>query len=276
MLICAACGASNSETREYCLGCLADLPPAGAIKRAGDGSVGADASSGASATVADGTPADTAMHPAEAAKRLEAPDASVAPPVLPELESLAIPDSACPRHPDMRAAGTCKRCGTFFCARCVPSVLDTNVECPNCLESKEGRDAPATIKAIIREQWITLALLGLLALGTGFAAVMAAPVGASIQSDEAHLALAGINGAVLALPFAIAALLVGLVQRMWAVWVGYVIEAIMFLLIALSSFGLNVVTALAICAPIWSLTRVLRLDELMKKYPNARTADPGT
>lgn len=276
MVICAACGASNSETREYCLACLADLPFAGAGKRAAAGGVGADASGQTGGTAAEGTPAAEAMPATDAANRLEALATGGAPSALQELDSLAIPESACPRHPDMPAAGTCTRCGTFFCARCVPSVLDTNVECPSCLESKEGRDAPATIKALIREQWITLSLLGMLALGIGFAAVMAAPAGASIGSDEAHLILAGLYGTVLAIPFAIAALLVGLVRRMWAVWVGYVIEAIMFLLIALSAFGLNVVTALAICAPIWSLGRVLKLDELMKKYPQARTAGPAT
>jgi hypothetical protein len=275
MVTCPACGASNSETREYCLGCMGDLPATRALDRVAAGGTGTGASNGASVATAEGMTADMAVPSTTAANRVDVPGASVAAPAFSESESLVIPSSACPRHPDMPAAGTCVRCGTFFCARCVPSVLEKNIECPSCLESKEARDAPATVKAIIQEQWVTLALLGLLVSGVGFASVIAAPWRYNVRSDEAHLALAGLNGAIWAVPFAIAALMVGLVRRMWAIWVGYVIEAIMFVLIALSSFGFNFVTAIAVCAPIWSLVRVLRLAELMKKYPSARAASPS-
>jgi hypothetical protein len=189
-----------------------------------------------------------------------------------ESESLVIPGSSCPWHPDMPAAGTCVRCGTFFCARCVASVLENNIECPSCLESKEARDAPATVKTIIREQWITLALLGLLVGGIGFAGVIAAPERFNTGSEMIHLALAVLTGAILTLPFAIAALVVGLARRMWASWLGCAIEAIMFVLIALTSLGFNFVTAIAIGAPLWSLSRVLRLAALAEKYPTALAA----
>ncbi|WP_321548904.1 hypothetical protein [Hyalangium rubrum] len=208
----------------------------------------------------------------EAANRLDVPSASVSTAAFSESEALTIPGSACPRHPDMPAAGTCVRCGTFFCAQCVPSVLEKNIECPSCLESKEGRDAPATVKAIIREQWSTLALLGLLVGGVNFASVIANSERFNLGGDTGLFVIALLTGALMALPFAIAALMVGLVRRMWAIWVGYVIETVMFVLIALISFGFNFITAISIGVPIWSLTRVLRLGELMQKYPNALEA----
>lgn len=247
MVNCPACGASNSETREYCLECMGELPAA--RRRTG-------ASNGASAATAEGMTTDVAV-----------PSTT---PVFAESEPLVIPSSACPRHPDMPAAGTCVRCGTFFCASCVPSVLAKNIECPSCLESQEAREAPATVNAHIQQQWITLVVLGLLVGGMGFASVYATPERYNFSSDTVHLALAGLSGALWAVPFALAALMVGLVRRMWAIWVGYVIEALMFVLIASSSFGFNLVTAIAVGAPIWSLVRVLTLAELMKKYPSAR------
>ncbi len=246
MVICPACGASNSDTREYCLGCMGDLPATGAVDRAAGES-----------TVP--SPGDSNEESAATASPSE-------------IESLAIPGSACPRHADMPVAGTCVRCGTFFCAQCVESVLGENIECPSCLESKEAREAPASVKASIREQWGMLALLGLLFGGIGFAAVIADPERFSFDSDQTHLLLALFNGVVMSLPFVIAALLVGLVRRMWAVWMAYVIEILMFVLIVFTSFGLNCATAVVICASVWSLSRILKLAELVKKYPSALAA----
>jgi hypothetical protein len=256
MISCPTCGAANSETREFCLGCMGDLPAARVpAKAAGEASdPGKDAES------------------SDAVSAIEPPAANVAGAAFSESEPLAIPSSACPRHPEMPAAGTCVRCGTFYCAKCVPSVLEQNIECPNCLETKEERNAPATAKAIIREQWITLVLLGLLVGGINFALVISRPEQFNTWSDGVHAAIAALSGAIVALPFLIAALVVGLVRRMWASWVGYAIEALMFLVIALSALGFNLVTAIALGAPIWSLGRILRLAELAKKYPGVLAA----
>ncbi len=239
MVACQACGAQNPGTLEYCQHCLGAL----AVVHEPASLAGGGAGTGTSADVANG-PAD-----------------SVSPLVAATLsESLTLPNSACPRHPDMPVAGTCVRCGSFFCARCVPTVLAKNIECPNCLESKEEREAPAMVKAIIQEQWITLAMLGLLVGGMVFASIMASAK--SPAASEATLLVIAVFGCVLfALPFVIAALVVGLAQRMWAVWLGFLIEAIALLWLAFGSCGITLVFLL------WSLVRILKLQQLMEKYP---------
>src|SRR5689334_20906476 len=120
MVTCPACGTSNSQTREYCRECMGELSATRALDRGAAGGTGTSDSNGASVATAEGTTAGMAVPSATAANRVDVPGASVAASASSESEPRVIPSAACPQHPDMPAVGTCVRCGTFFCERCIP------------------------------------------------------------------------------------------------------------------------------------------------------------
>lgn len=125
------------------------------------------------------------------------------------------PQTPCPEHPDLPAAGTCVRCGRFVCVRCVPDVsMTTKVRCPACL-AREQEAVPTGIGG-----WLVLPALNVVAqplLAFAFAAflfwaenarrspydgVLGLPVErASLVPAAVFLVLYGVFGAVVAVFF---------------------------------------------------------------------------
>lgn len=52
------------------------------------------------------------------------------------------PASGCAVHPDVRAIGTCRRCGTFVCAACAKSSALGELRCQTCLEREQAEALP--------------------------------------------------------------------------------------------------------------------------------------
>lgn len=161
----------------------------------------------------------------------------------------------------MPAAGTCSRCGRFYCLTCVPDALQRGkVDCPECAGSREEREAPETIAHIVKEMWIAQLIVAFVI------AVLIAAFGA-VQDKPAFL-VAGI-AAFFAAPFLLCAALIAATRSMWSVWSGFVLDVVVFAALAILSFGVNCSFVIAIAVPIYTLSRVRKLGRLIQSYPEA-------
>ncbi|WP_375771000.1 hypothetical protein NR798_08890 [Archangium gephyra] len=177
----------------------------------------------------------------------------------------------CPRHAHLPVAGTCGSCGTFYCIECVPDAATrTSTLCPDCEVSREVREAPERIDAILRELSSSLVVLAILVMGFWLVAALH-------FQENPRLLFVFLEGLLIALPFGLSAALIRTKRRMWAVWLGFVFETAVMGILLLSSF---VLAAVALFAMLYTLSRIFTLQELLKlqagnKAPAATSPSPA-
>lgn len=113
--------------------------------------------SGVSCACGTVAPAEAEFCPSCLATLRAAPVASAVlspPSEAPPAESAA----RCPRHAERPVAGSCQRCGGFFCVECVPDFTGDLATCPRCTE--RDRDPNAQMRELGRNVAIQLGAAG--------------------------------------------------------------------------------------------------------------------
>lgn len=182
----------------------------------------------------------------------------------------------CPEHP-LVPASTCRQCGAFYCAPCLPQGAKP-VLCSRCNTTLAVREGPEELRRLFRGLWLPPLILGtgaiLLFTLLGFA------FGRRFPEDTIKGAMIG---AAVGMPFILAALVIALTRSLTVAWIGVVFEVLCLLGLLLNfvmnrdsvNLGYLVVVFLAVITPLWSVFRILTIRDLQALL-RAHAADPAT
>jgi hypothetical protein len=189
-------------------------------------------------------------------------EALSAPPAA-EPDALLIAEDAprCPEHPTLPAAGTCSRCGAFYCIRCVPEAAQVKqAMCPRCQSTQAVREAPEKIRGLFRELWISPLVMGV--------GVLLSFVALGLSGRGAEMIGGAVIGVIASLPFFVVALLLGLTRSIAVAWVGFVLELLMLLMMLLGGVSCFVlVMAIVPVMTVLQISKVRELQALLKAQP---------
>jgi hypothetical protein len=224
---CPSCGASAPANAEFCPQCLGSMVPAAPVP-------------------------ENAVVPA--APEPPAVEESRAPPA-PVAEVPLVPEDAprCPDHPTMPIAGTCSRCGAFYCIRCVPdAALLKQAICPRCKETQAVREAPEKLRGLYRDLWLSPLIMGVL--------IGALPGLLWLISQEPKAMGIAILGVVVSLPFFLGAFLIGVTRSLTVAWIGFGIELLGLAVMLLGGGGCCVLLIAAV--PLMTMIQIRKIQEL--------------
>lgn len=157
----------------------------------------------------------------------------------------------------MVAAGTCVRCGRFYCVRCVPdAALRNKVTCAECVALVAKSEAPEKIRKLRRELWVSFILVGAFAA----AVFIALPIFAT--RDPVRMVTLLAIGAVTALPLIGCGILYASLRRRWVAWTGVVFELVFAAALIFLSGKITVITGVMLAVPILTAVRMQKLLEL--------------
>lgn len=160
-------------------------------------------------------------------------------------------EPVCLRHP-YNPASKCRQCSAFYCARCLPEDAQAAL-CASCNTALAVREAPEKLRGLFRQLWLSPLIMGLAILLAVFV------LGTSLGRESDAL-MSVVAGAFAGSPFFVMALVIALTRSTTAAWLGFSLELLALLALALSGGLCFAVVALIV--PFMTVSQIRKIEEL--------------